>query len=95
MDRLIRLVFSFYREEHLIKLELDPLLACTSSRSWETVRIDCVDRKHQEQVCELLKYICVPLLLLKLGRNIAFRAPGVIPKTYSLELLFNSDLFTY
>ncbi len=95
MDRLIRLIFSFYRENHLIKLELYPLLSCRSSRSWETIRIDCLDRSHQERVCSLMPYIQVPLMLLKLGRKISFRTPGHIPMVYSLELPLNSDLFSY
>ena len=48
MDRLRRLVFSFYREDPEIEAELEPLRDCRMSRSWGTIRVECVDAGHLE-----------------------------------------------
>ena len=54
MDRLRRLVFSFYREDPEIEAELEPLRDCRMSRSWGTIRIECVDAQHLEEVLSLI-----------------------------------------
>ncbi len=92
MDRLRNVVFSFYREDLQIKCLLAPLLLCEITRSWGTIRIECVDLYHLEQVSELLDYLKPPFLLLKLGQKISLRAPGLSQRIYSLEETSPTDL---
>ena len=92
MDRLQKLVFSFYRENQFIQQELEPLLYCRMSRSWGTIRIECLDVEHLEIVSDLLGYIRQPLAALGLGRKIALRAPGYIQRIYPVNVPFHIDL---
>ena len=93
MDRLQRLVLSFYREEPYIEAELEPLLDCRMSRSWGSIRIECVDQEHLEEVSALLKHLRPPLAALGLGRQIVLRVPGSLQRTYPMDVPFHSDLF--
>ena len=67
MDRLQRLIFSFYREEPAIQQLLQPLSGCRMRRSWGSVRIECLDDAHLEEVSALLGYLRAPLAALGLG----------------------------
>ncbi len=93
MDRLQRLVLSFYREDPYIEAELEPLLDCRMSRSWGSIRIECVDQEHLEEVGALLKHLRPPLAALGLGRQIVLRVPGSLQRTYPMDVPFHSDLF--
>ncbi len=93
MDRLQRLVLSFYREDSCIEAELEPLLDCRMSRSWGSIRIECVDQEHLEEVSALLKHLRPPLAALGLGRQIVLRVPGSLQRTYPMDVPFHSDLF--
>ena len=67
MDRLQRLVFSFYREDPQIQLTLEPLRLCRMRRSWGSIRVDCLDAAHLERVSALLGHLRPPLAALGLG----------------------------
>ena len=54
MDRLQRLIFSYYREEPALQQLLQPLHSCRMRRSWGSVRIECRDDGHLEEVSALL-----------------------------------------
>ena len=92
MDRLQRLVLSFYREDPSIEAELDPLLDCRMTRSWGSIRIECVDEEHLEEVSALLTHLRLPLAALGLGRQIVLRVPGSLQRTYPMHVPFHSDL---
>ena len=94
MDRLRRLVFSFYREDPEIEAELEPLRDCRMSRSWGSIRIDCIDRQHLEEVSGLMAHLRRPLLAMGLGRQIVLRVPGRPQRTYPMQVPFHSDLLT-
>jgi hypothetical protein len=53
MDRLQRLIFSYYREEPALQQLLQPLHSCRMRRSWGSVRIECRDDGHLEDVSAL------------------------------------------
>ena len=57
MDRLQRLIFSYYREEPALQQLLQPLHSCRMRRSWGSVRIECRDDGHLEEVSALLGYL--------------------------------------
>ena len=94
MDRLRRLVFSFYREEPQIEAELEPLRDCRMSRSWGSIRIECVDAQHLEEGSALLSYLRRPLAAMGLGRQIVLRVPGRPQRSYPMHVPFHSDLLT-
>ena len=94
MDRLKCLIFSFYREDPLIKVALKPLLGCTISRGLGIIRIDCLDVEHLDELSNLIPYLRVPLGLLALGRTIVLQAPGSPERDFPVELPFHSDLFS-
>ena len=94
MDRLRRLVFSFYREDPQIEAELEPLRDCRMSRSWGSIRIECVDAQHLEEVSALLSHLRRPLVAMGLGRQIVLRVPGRPQRSYPMHVPFHSDLFT-
>ena len=94
MDRLRRLVFSFYREDPEIEAELEPLRDCRMSRSWGCIRIECIDGKHLEEVSGLMTHLRRPLLAMGLGRQIVLRVPGRPQRTYPMQVPFHSDLLT-
>ncbi|MEB3159230.1 MAG: hypothetical protein VKK03_07195 [Synechococcus sp.] len=94
MDRLQRLVWSFYREEPDLQSELEPLRDCRMSRSWGSIRIECVDAHHLEEVSGLLSLLREPLAAMGLGRQIVMRVPGSVPRTYPMHVPFHSDLLT-
>jgi hypothetical protein len=94
MDRLRRLVFSFYREDPDIEAELEPLRDCRMSRSWGCIRIECVDGKHLEEVSGLLSHLRRPLVAMGLGRQIVLRVPGRPHRAYPMQVPFHSDLLT-
>ena len=93
MDRLQRLIFSFYREDPRMEGLLEPLRTCRMRRSWGSIRIECLDAAHLEQVSGLLMYLRLPLAALGLGRQIVLRVPGSMQRTYPMHVPFHSDQF--
>ncbi|MBE67935.1 MAG: hypothetical protein CL864_05690 [Cyanobium sp. SAT1300] len=91
MDRLQRLIFSFYREEPVIQQLLQPLHRCRMRRSWGSVRIECLDDAHLEEVSALLGYVREPLAALALGRQIVLRGSGSRQRCYPMHVPFHSD----
>ncbi|MEC8688393.1 MAG: hypothetical protein VXX57_02785 [Cyanobacteriota bacterium] len=91
MDRLQQLIFSFYREDPGLEDRLEPLLSCRMRRSWGSIRIECVDEAHLEEISGLLTYLRLPLAALGLGRQIVLRVPGSRQRTYPMHVPFHSD----
>ena len=95
MSRLINLIFSFYREEPEIQEVLSPLCSCRLTRSWGSIRVECLDANHLEEITLLIAYLERPLSALHLCRHIILRAPGLKQRTYSIEQdYFHSHLFS-
>ena len=94
MDRLQLLVWSFYREEPELEAQLEPLRDCRMSRSWGSIRVECVDARHLEEVNGLLTLLRRPLAAMGLGRQIVLRVPGSLQRTYPMHVPFPSDLLT-
>ena len=93
MDRMQRLIFSFYREDPRMEGLLEPLRTCRMRRSWGSIRIECLDAAHLEQVSGLLMHLRLPLAALGLGRQIVLRVPGSMQRTYPMHVPFHSDQF--
>ena len=93
MDRLQQLIFSFYREDPLMEELLEPLRDCRMRRSWGSIRIECVDAAHLEQMSGLLVHLRLPLAALGLGRQIVLRGPGSLQRSYPMHVPFHSDQF--
>ena len=91
MDRLQQLIFSFYREDQHMEELLEPLRDCRIRRSWGSIRFECVDAVHLEQVSDLLMHLRLPLAALGLGRQIVLRVPGSLQRTYPMHVPFHSD----
>ena len=91
MDRLQQLIFSFYREDQHMEELLEPLRDCRIRRSWGSIRFECVDAAHLEQVSDLLMHLRLPLAALGLGRQIVLRVPGSLQRTYPMHVPFHSD----
>ena len=91
MDRLQQLIFSFYREDPLMEELLEPLRDCRMRRSWGSIRIECVDAAHLEQISGLLVHLRLPLASLGLGRQIVLRVPGSRQRSYPMHVPFHSD----
>ena len=91
MDRLQRLIFSYYREEPALQQLLQPLQSCRMRRSWGSVRIDCLDDAHLEEVSALLGYLRAPLAALGLGHQIVLRGPGSRQRSYPMHVPFHSN----
>tara|TARA_B100000925_G_scaffold62240_1_gene41938 strand:+ start:218 stop:502 length:285 start_codon:yes stop_codon:yes gene_type:complete len=91
MDRLQQLIFSFYREDPHMEELLEPLRDCRIRRSWGSIRFECVDAAHLEQVSDLLTHLRLPLAALGLGRQIVLRVPGSPQRTYPMHVPFHSD----
>ena len=94
MDRLQRLVWSFHREEPQLEAQLEPLRDCKLSRSWGSIRVECVDARHLEEVSALLALLRRPLAAMGLGRQIVLKVPGSLQRTYPMHVPFHSDLLT-
>ncbi len=92
MDRLQHLVFSFYRENQKIQQKLEPLRYCKMTRSWGSIRLECLDAEHLEVISSLLIYIRPPVAALGLARNIVLRTPGSLQRIYPVKVPFHSDL---
>ena len=72
---------------------LEPLRTCRMRRSWGSIRIECLDAAHLEQVSGLLMHLRLPLAALGLGRQIVLRVPGSMQRTYPMHVPFHSDQF--
>ncbi len=94
MDRLQRLVMSFYREDPVLEQRLEPLRASRMSRSWGSIRIECVDAAHLDEISALLEMLRQPLAAMGLGRQIVLRVPGSLQRTYPMHVPFHSDMLT-
>ena len=92
MERLKRLVFSFYREDHEIRKLLEPLNPCIFTRSKGSICIDCLNFKHLEEISALLVYLIPPFASLRLCKQIILRVPGVIERGFPLQVNIFSDL---
>ena len=91
MDRLQQLIFSFYREDPLMEELLEPLRDCRMRRSWGSIRIECLDAAHLEQISGVLVHVRLPLAALGLGREIVLRVPGSLQRSYPMHVPFHSD----
>ena len=91
MDRLQRLIFSFYREDPAMEMILKPLLGCRMRRSWGSIRIECLDDARLEEVSALLGYLRQPLAALGIGRQIVLCGSGSRQRTYPMHVPFHSD----
>jgi len=91
MDRLQALIVSFYREDPGVLELLEPLQGCRMRRSWGSIRIECRDAQHLEQISALLVHLRLPLAALGLGRQIVLRVPGAIQRSYPIHVPFHSD----
>ncbi len=94
MDRLQRLVWSYYREEPHLQACLEPLLDCRLSRSWGSIRIECLHAGHLEEISGLLTLVRHPLVAMGMGRQIVLRVPGRLQRTYPMHVPFTSDMLT-
>ncbi len=92
MDRLQRLVWSYYREEPDLAARLEPLRDCRLSRSWGSIRVECMNARHLEDVSALVTLLRRPLLAMGLGRQIVLRVPGSLQRTYPMHVPFTSDM---
>ncbi len=93
MDRLQLLIFSFYREDpHTISL-LQPLLACKMVRSWGSIRVECKDARHLAEVRDLVRYLMEPIAALGLANRVILRAPGLIQRTFPLDISLNTHFY--
>jgi len=92
MDRLQRLVLSFYREDPSLEARLEPLRDCRMSRSWGVIRVECIDAHHLEEISGLLELLRRPLAAMGLGRQIVLRVPGCLQRAYPMHVPFHSDL---
>ena len=91
MDRLKRLVFSFYREDDFITEKLEPLKKCRLTRSWGSIRIDCLDEVHMEEISKLVKHLNLPFEALDLGHQIVLRVNGGLQRVYEIDVPFHTD----
>ena len=91
MDRLQQLIFSFYREDPELQDRLEPLRSCRMRRSWGSIRIECVDDAHLEELSGLVVYLRLPLAALGLGRQIVLRVPGSRQRAYPMHVPFHTD----
>ena len=91
MDRLQKLIFSFYREDPELQDRLEPLLSCRMRRSWGSIRIECVDDAHLEEMSGLVADLRLPLAALGMGRQILLRVPGSRQRSYPMHVPFHSD----
>ena len=91
MDRLQLLIFSFYREDSGMQSRLEPLRTCRMRRSWGSIRIECLDDDHLEEISDLLGYLRLPLAALGIGRQIVLRVPGSRQRAYPIHVPFHSD----
>jgi hypothetical protein len=85
-ERLLKAVLSFYREEPECLGRLEPLLSCRLSRGWHALRVDCCDRRHLEQVNDLIELLRPPLDALQLVRQIRLMAPGLPERVYPVRI---------
>ena len=67
MDRLQQLIFSFYREDPELQERLEPLRSCRMCRSWGSIRIECIDDAHLEELSGLVTDLRLPLAALGMG----------------------------
>ena len=91
MDRLQQLIFSYYREDLEVQDRLEPLRSCRMRRGWGSIRIECVDDAHLEELSGLVADLRVPLAALALGRQIVLRVPGARQRAYPMHVPFHSD----
>ena len=80
MDRLQQLIFLLSRRSP--DRGVGAVARCQMRRSWGSIRIECVDVEHLEQVSSLLVHLRLPLSALGLGRQIVLRVPGSLQRTY-------------
>ena len=69
----------------------DSLRDCRMRRSWGSIRIECLDAAHLEQISGVLVHVRLPLAALGLGRQIVLRVPGSLQRSYPMHVPFHSD----
>ena len=91
MDRLQKLIFSFYREDPHLQVLLQPLNTCRISRSRDFIFCDCLDSHHFEEVFKLTNYLIRPLALLGIGRTFVLRVMNLEERTFLIEINARDD----
>jgi hypothetical protein len=95
MERSLRAVLSFYREDPALLRRLDPLRACRLSRGWSALRIECRDPAHRDVVCGVIELLRPPLAALGLAREIRLLVPGVEPLVFPVTVPLPGSLLAY
>ena len=91
MDRLQQLIFSFYREDPELQERLETLRSCRMRRRWGSIRIECIDDVHLEELSGLVTDLRLPLAALGMGRQIVLRVPGSRLRAYPMHVPFHTD----
>ncbi len=73
MDKLVILVFSFYREDPQTMILLEPLRYCKILRTGEGIIVECPNRKQFLQLHAISKYLMRPLTMLGFGDKIVLK----------------------
>ena len=94
MDRLQRLVFSYYREDPFLQKALYPLNFSRMSLNKGSVCIECLDLDHLDRTRKLLFLLKEPIDLLGLARRIVLYMNGSIQLAYPIQQPFHIDLLT-
>ena len=60
-------------------------------RSWGSIRIECIDDAHLEELSGLVADLRLPLAALGMGRQIVLRVPGSRQRAYLMHVPFHTD----
>ncbi len=92
MDRLQKLVFSFYREDLFMQKKLQPLLSCRMTRCKGNILIECLDKRHFLEVSQLIGLVSVPIAELSLCNELVLSAPGQIRHSFPINNSFHTEI---
>ena len=93
MDRLQGLIFSFYREDLVIKRALLPLLSCKMTRLIGVIDIECRNAKQLFRLLPTLKYLKAPIGLMRMAKKIVIHSADSPDLNYSVQVEPDKNLY--
>lgn len=79
--QLMRLIWSYYRENKSESQRLQVLKKCKLKRRWGTFRIDCPSREVANAIRDIIPLLELPVIKLRLAKRIKILIQGQIFET--------------
>lgn len=82
--QLMRLIWSYYRENKSESERLEVLKKCKIKRRWGTFRVDCPSKEVANLIRDIIPLLELPIIKLRLAKRIKIFIKGQLFENYTV-----------